>query len=270
VRDAVEEERARSGHSVRVQAPDRDPLADVEAVPWQRLEHAYGPAIDVPAVLRAVRTDDERADGAIDQLLSTIWHQGTVYSATAEAVPFVAALALDEDLPVKRRALLGLLLFSIARGEGYYLVHGAEDAPRSEDVPARLEEETIVVAKCRRAVAQVVPAFIEGARAAALPRPLWYAAVGLALTTGVSTDIRKLREQPPAELPPFAQEGTAMLQALADGPVARDEAHRVAVLDEDLEDYFDSEMVDIDAVDGDHYFVDLLVERMIGAEIDRT
>ena len=61
-----------------------------------------------------------------------------------------------------------------------------------------------------------------------------------------------------------------MLQALADGPVARDEAHRVAVLDDDLEDYFDSEMVDIDAVDGDHYFVDLLVERMIGAQIDRT
>ncbi|WP_067694099.1 hypothetical protein [Nocardia jejuensis] len=72
-----------------------DPLWDgLESVPWAELHHAYGSAEDVPEQLLQLQssTDDEAAT-ALHELFGSIWHQGTVYSATAYAVPFLARLA---------------------------------------------------------------------------------------------------------------------------------------------------------------------------------
>lgn len=66
----------------------------LDAVCWGELSHAYGHAHDTPALLRkAASADDAVAAEAVSELYGTIFHQGTVYSATAAAVPFLAVLA---------------------------------------------------------------------------------------------------------------------------------------------------------------------------------
>jgi hypothetical protein len=58
---------------------------------WSELEHAYGPAVDIPDLLRAL-DDLPRSDGESEpwfSLWSALAHQGDVYSASFAAVPHV-------------------------------------------------------------------------------------------------------------------------------------------------------------------------------------
>ncbi|MFF0732012.1 hypothetical protein ACFYVK_10405 [Streptomyces chartreusis] len=94
-----------------------DVLAGLDDRPWGDVEHAYGSADDVPAVLRALADDDpETAGAALHELYGNIWHQGTVYAATVEAVPFLARLAAAGY----RSADVLVLLGSIAESEDEY------------------------------------------------------------------------------------------------------------------------------------------------------
>lgn len=81
-------------------------LAGVDDIRWQDLSHAYGAADDVPTLLHAVASGSVGADEAISELYGSICHQGSVYSATPYAVPFLARLAVAGIHTV---ALLGLL-----------------------------------------------------------------------------------------------------------------------------------------------------------------
>ncbi|MFE4701200.1 hypothetical protein ACFRIC_29490 [Streptomyces sp. NPDC056738] len=82
--------------------------AELDDVPWSELDHAYGPAEDVPELIRALYGhDEEAADEAVYELYGNIHHQGTIYEASAPAVPFLAHAALHA--PRKREDLLMLL-----------------------------------------------------------------------------------------------------------------------------------------------------------------
>lgn len=84
-------------------------LEQLDSVPWSRLAHAYGFADDVPDLLRALASDDDQErDSALFDLFGNIWHQGTVYEATAYAVPFLVEIALGKAVP-GRANVLGLL-----------------------------------------------------------------------------------------------------------------------------------------------------------------
>ncbi len=82
-------------------------LEELDRVSWDRLTHAYGRGpqgptldMDVEAALRAMGSeDDDDREDAWCGLLSNVWHQGTIYEATAYAVPFLAALAAGSDCP---------------------------------------------------------------------------------------------------------------------------------------------------------------------------
>lgn len=99
-----------------------DALNGLDDRPWAALQHAYGSAEDVPAVLRALADDDsETAKAALQELYGSIWHQGTVYAATVEAVPFLARLAGAGGLGADVLVLLGSIAESddehgVARG----------------------------------------------------------------------------------------------------------------------------------------------------------
>ncbi|MBW5484785.1 hypothetical protein GPJ59_23610, partial [Streptomyces bambusae] len=91
-------------------------LEGIDDIDWAALRHAYGPADDVPGLLRAAGSADAGVrDEALDELASSLCHQGSVYSATAAAVPFLARLALDG--PGDRLRLLWLL-HGAAAGSG--------------------------------------------------------------------------------------------------------------------------------------------------------
>jgi hypothetical protein len=85
-------------------------LAGLESIAWPALTHAYGPAEDTPGLLRLLTTasGEELAD-ALDELWSSICHQGTVYPATVAAVPFLAGLAADGVHPAELLAMLGVI-----------------------------------------------------------------------------------------------------------------------------------------------------------------
>ncbi len=60
--------------------PDLDQL---DAIPWDQISHAYGPASDVPSQIRALASPDPaERKAAFHELFTNIWHQGTVYEAS--------------------------------------------------------------------------------------------------------------------------------------------------------------------------------------------
>jgi hypothetical protein len=100
-----------------------DVLEKLDRIPWHELTHAYGPADDVPDLLRALAlpSDPSEEEGPLWQLFGNIWHQGTVYEATSHAVPFLIGLVADPATP-DRTGILNLLA-SIADGTSYVDVH---------------------------------------------------------------------------------------------------------------------------------------------------
>ncbi len=71
-----------------------DVLAGLDEIGWAGLSHAYGPAGDVPGLLRALAAGSPAdREHALHALYGTIFHQGSRHEATAPAVPFLAGLA---------------------------------------------------------------------------------------------------------------------------------------------------------------------------------
>ncbi|WP_436787920.1 hypothetical protein [Yinghuangia sp. YIM S10712] len=84
-------------------------LDGLDAVDWARLEHAYGPAEDVPDQIRALCADEAAVrEKALGALYGNIFHQGSRYEASAHAVPFLVGLAADTNTP-ERGGILALI-----------------------------------------------------------------------------------------------------------------------------------------------------------------
>lgn len=64
---------------------------------WSALQHAYGPAGDVPGLLAAATAGGPEAARAWEDLWGCLCHQGTVYSASYPAIPYLAEAALRTD-----------------------------------------------------------------------------------------------------------------------------------------------------------------------------
>jgi hypothetical protein len=113
-------------------------LPGLDDPPWDALEHAYGSADDIPGVIRAVASADEgEADAAIDELFGAVFHQGTVYSATVAAVPFIVQLAVTAG--VHHRSTLVALLGAMADpAEAYGAEVGTVRAAVTAQVPRLL------------------------------------------------------------------------------------------------------------------------------------
>ncbi|MDY3561389.1 HEAT repeat domain-containing protein [Gemmata sp. JC673] len=135
-------------------------LDGLDAVGWSSLTHAYGEATDVPELLRALASPDpQEREEASDELLGNIWHQGTVYPASAAAVPFLYELLTAPE--VQDKSAIALLLACVATGAGYLEVHaaGPVDEPVWRDILSKqgktlereLEREAAEVGNVRRA-----------------------------------------------------------------------------------------------------------------------
>lgn len=81
-------------------------LQGLDAIPWPELEHAYGPAEDVPDLLRQLLDPDPKVrDEVLTTLYGNVFHQGTRYQATAYVIPFLIELCGNPNVP-KRGDLL--------------------------------------------------------------------------------------------------------------------------------------------------------------------
>lgn len=103
------------------------------------INHGYGPASDLPAILRALASGDKKQrEQALWELHGNIWHQGTQYEATAYAVPFL--LELVRSNPDEFGEVLGLLAL-IANGRSYLEVHGKLSTMSDKEYRLKLAEE---------------------------------------------------------------------------------------------------------------------------------
>ncbi|OJJ19247.1 hypothetical protein BKI52_20765 [marine bacterium AO1-C] len=83
--------------------PDFSKLYEVA---WQNTTHAYGAATDVPQLLMKICvSDSEIRKSAWWHLYGNLFHQGTRYPATVEAIPFFIELLDYEGVPAKEKIL---------------------------------------------------------------------------------------------------------------------------------------------------------------------
>jgi hypothetical protein len=73
-----------------------DLLAGVDKVRWGRMRHAYGPAVEMPELLRGLADADPAVrETTLDAMYGGIHHQGDVYACTLAAIPFLLRIAAD-------------------------------------------------------------------------------------------------------------------------------------------------------------------------------
>ena len=134
-------------------------LEGLEAVNWAALGHAYGSAEDVPAWLGALRSPDPE----VGQWAHEDWnivHQGTRYSATAPAVPFLVELATAPDTH-DRAWLVNLLAYAAVDNEQAVLPDGMVSLERLGDTTGWPEPEYAAWALAAyRAVQAALPALL--------------------------------------------------------------------------------------------------------------
>lgn len=85
---------------------------------WGRLQHAYGPASDIPALLKQLRSSTGPDEGPWESLWSSLCHQGDVYTASYAAVPHIVMLAVGTKSPVDFSFLALPAAIEIARLRG--------------------------------------------------------------------------------------------------------------------------------------------------------
>lgn len=130
-------------------------LEGLDKIDWENLAHAYGSAEDVPALIRRLASaDSSERQVALTELYGNIWHQGTVYEASAFAVPFLIELVQNEAVQDRERILI--LLADLATGNSYWAVHGDLEIFKAErerpDFQEKLERELSGVRSTREAV----------------------------------------------------------------------------------------------------------------------
>jgi len=138
-------------------------LAGLEDIDWHGLQHAYGPANDVPDLLRLLLSDDETVrDDAWQELYGNLWHQGDVYQATSYAVPFIIQLLNSEAAPDK----LGLLAFlqAIATGNPWLSERHIWMEPvlarQGRDFQAEIEQAGLYARQAREAVGKGLSTYL--------------------------------------------------------------------------------------------------------------
>jgi HEAT repeat protein len=121
-------------------------FAGLDDVDWASMHHAYGPAVDVPDLLRGLLADDaEVREIALDGLYGAVHHQGDIYDCTIASIPFLLQAVANQDVP-DRGGILGLLasiggadLDGEEDGEGE-----GEDAASSWYWSARIAHEAVL------------------------------------------------------------------------------------------------------------------------------
>jgi hypothetical protein len=139
-----------------------DALAELDSVDWSELDHAYGTGVvgdeifgDVARSLALVSSD---ASTAVDMgLYSNVCHQGTVYEASAFAVPFIAAIAAG-DIPSDVRSMLLHLVGDIAIGGSFVAPSGSYAGSFGDDVHRLVSESIIRSESYFAAIERVDPA----------------------------------------------------------------------------------------------------------------
>ncbi|MFG2059598.1 hypothetical protein ACGFI9_36855 [Micromonospora sp. NPDC048930] len=108
-----------------------------DGVDWGAVQHAYGPAVEVPDLLGRLRLRDREARrSAYQGLLDLLVHQGSRYEASAVAAPFLVEIVADPKAPDRFAACQ--VLAAIAVGdESSWLIDRPDVAKARREVERR-------------------------------------------------------------------------------------------------------------------------------------
>ncbi|MEV0093726.1 HEAT repeat domain-containing protein [Streptomyces sp. NPDC050738] len=165
-------------------------IKNLDGIDWSSMNHAYGPADDVPMWLQAMTSADaEVRSQALSDFYGAAHHQGDVYRCTTASLPFLFSMAGDATHP-DRASIVGLLVsigeVAVERSDQEYYDDG--DGPdytgsalvmreRAEDLVAYALDAELLV---RRAAIPGLALFLDDAsRAAQLLRARLVAEEGL-------------------------------------------------------------------------------------------
>jgi hypothetical protein len=94
-----------------------DLLAGLDEIDWAGMRHAYGPADEVPMLLRGLIDPDPAVrEVALDGMYGAVHHQGDVYPSTLATIPFLLRIAERPGVPGRPDVVR--LLASIGSAEG--------------------------------------------------------------------------------------------------------------------------------------------------------
>ena len=140
-------------------------LDELDRVHWGDLDFAYtgdGRAdesadlvFDVKAALRATGAADWYP--GTHALYSNIFHQRTVYEATAYAVPFLAAVAAGPQIAEGLRIQLVIMLTDIAMSSSIETADGGVAGSFGDDVAERIRAALVACAPIYDAIAEASP-----------------------------------------------------------------------------------------------------------------
>ena len=90
----------------------------LDTIDWASLQGCYGPATDVPHLLRAMLSPvaEIRAAARAD-FVSMVWHQGSIYEASPIVIPFL--FELIENPQVENKTELAIILALLADSVPY-------------------------------------------------------------------------------------------------------------------------------------------------------
>jgi len=115
-------------------------LEGLQEIDWSSLSHANGQAGDVPDLIQGLLdSEPQRRYECLYLLYETIWHQGTIYEASAYAVPFLFELLRSPDTPDKSG--IAMLLADLANGAYPLELYTDPDDKMSQLVRKSLENE---------------------------------------------------------------------------------------------------------------------------------
>lgn len=157
-------------------------INDLDSIDWSSMNHAYGPAVDVPLWLRAMTSPDpEVRKKALNDFYSAAHHQGDVYPCTAASLPFLFDMA-DDPAAADRAAIVELLLSigreAVDRSDGIYIAPDGTESTAGADSAALIRERADAFVsyssdpdpRVRRAAIQGLGLFLDDDRAVAILR----------------------------------------------------------------------------------------------------
>jgi hypothetical protein len=142
-------------------------LDGLDHVPWEHVRDAYGPATEVPRLLRLVASGDPAAQrAAVDDLYDRLLYRDTVAEATGCAVPFLANLGTGPHLAARTRSRLVFLLARIAVAQRYFSPDDAEPVGLDQDTAGSEQSasEPNWVTRAKAAVDAAAPRLFERLR----------------------------------------------------------------------------------------------------------
>ncbi len=112
-------------------------LEGLDEINWSQLHHAYGEASDVPILIHQLLSNDKTAtDKAVYELFGNIYHQNTVYEASAYAIPFLQEILNSLEITNYIKMSVACLIASMA--DGYDIKDGSHVQKVREVVDIRL------------------------------------------------------------------------------------------------------------------------------------